>query len=273
MTNVSEVVAWNPHRPPRLLRRAPGQLRVLLARPENNLGDLLGPMVVAGMLGSAGIDRATPPSRRLLAVGSILHMGQPGDVIWGAGRNGRVADHDHRTDGLDVRAVRGPLTREWLRDRGVECPAVFGDPALLMPLIRPDLVAMAARPRHRVTFVRHIDDRPSSAWFRLCTVSARADLERVLRRIVQSRLVVSTSLHAVIVAEAFGIPARSIRNRTEPEFKFADYYLATGRPDYRRASSISEALALGGEPPVVFDSAPLLGAFPYELFPSTVAAA
>lgn len=246
---------------------------MLLARPENNLGDLLGPIVVSGMLGSAGIDRATQPSRRLLAVGSILHMGQPGDVIWGAGRNGRVADHDHRTDGLDVRAVRGPLTRQWLRDRGVECPAVFGDPALLMPLIRPDLAALAARPRHRATFIRHIDDRLSGSWLHPRTMSARAELERVLRRIVQSRLVVSTSLHAVIVAEAFGIPARSIRNRSEPEFKFADYYLATGRPEYRRASSIGDALALGGEPPALFDSAPLLGAFPYELFQSAVAAA
>ena len=159
-----------------------------------------------------------------------------------------------------------------LLERGVACPAVFGDPALLMPIIRPDLVALAACPRHRATFVRHIDDRLSGSWLHPRTISARAELERLLRRIVRSRLVVATSLHAVIVAEAFGIPARSIRNRSEPEFKFADYYLATGRPDYRRASSIGEALALGGEPPVVFDSAPLLGAFPYELFPSAVAA-
>lgn len=243
-----------------------------LVRLEGNFGDLLGPMVVGLLLAREGGDPRTPPTRRLLAVGSILHLARTGDVVWGAGRNGRIGDSVHCTEGLDVRAVRGPLTREWLVSRGVECPEVFGDPALLLPMLRPDLVELARSKRHAVTFVRHIDDRPSLPRRGVHTVSARADLERVLRSIAQSELVVATSLHAVIVAEAFGIPARSIRNASEPEFKFADHYLATGRPSYRRSDSIDAAIASGGEPPASFDPAPLLAAFPFDLFPTATVA-
>lgn len=268
---MTEVVHWNPKRPPRLIRRLPDRLTRPLVRAENNFGDLLGPMVVRGLLARAGRDPGSPPSQRLLAVGSILHLARPGDVVWGAGRNGRIADSEHRTDGLDVRAVRGPLSQEWLLERNVECPSVFGDPALLLPWLRPDLVECSGIKRHTVTFVRHIDDRPTWGRRGVHTVSARADVERVLRSIVQSELVVSTSLHAVIVAEAFGIPARSIRNASEPEFKFADYFLATGRPTFSRSDSIDAAVALGGERPPVFDPAPLIAAFPFDIFPDATA--
>lgn len=264
--SVSELVVWNTFRPPRLLRWVPRPFRHVVARDENNAGDLLGPMVVGLLLAQAGCDRGMSPNRRLLSVGSIMHLALPGDVVWGSGRNARVDEVHHRTEGLDIRAVRGPLTRDWLRRRGVSCPEVYGDPALLLPLVRPDLVALSATKRHRVTFVRHIDDLPTPPRRGITTRSARSDTERLLRTIVQSELVVSTSLHGVIVAEAFGVPARAVRNRSEPEFKFTDYFTATGRPGAMRAASIDEALEAGGEDRVEFDPAPLIAAFPWDLF-------
>lgn len=263
---MGEVVHWNVRRAPRALRRLPSRTHRFVDRLENNAGDLLGPVVVGLLLDRAGIDRATPPSRRLLAIGSIMHLAQSRDVIWGAGRNGRVDESHHRTSELDVRAVRGPLTREWLLERGIACPPVFGDPALLLPMLRPDLCELGRRKRHRVTFVRHIDDRPTRPVRGVRSMSARTEIERWLRTIVQSRLVVSTSLHAVIVAEAFGVPAVAVVNRTETEFKFTDYYAATGRPSVRRTGSVAEAIRCGGAPSMTFDPEPLLAAFPWDLF-------
>ena len=195
-----------------------------------------------------------------------MHLAQPGDVVWGSGRNGRDADIDHNTDALDIRAVRGPQTREWLMARGVDCPEVFGDPALLLPMLRPDLVELSHGQRHGVTFVSHIDDPSGSKPRGVHSLSPTADIERILRSLVQSELVIATSMHPVIVAEAFGIPARSIVNESETEFKFADYYRSTGRPDYTRAASVAEALELGGERPPVIDLEPLMTSFPLDLF-------
>ena len=265
---VAELVYWNPLRPhPNLLLRwVPRRVSRRFDRPVRNFGDLLAPMIVSLMLHRAGLDESTPPRRRLLAVGSILHFAKSGDVVWGAGRNGRISDAAHTVEGIDVRAVRGPRTREWLLGRGVNCPEVFGDPALLLPMLRPDLVELSQQPRRGVTFVSHMDDPPQSALPGIEMMSPRDDVEMILRALVQSELVIATSLHPVIVAEAFGVPARSIVNQSEPEFKFADYYLSTGRPDYTRATSVVEALTVGGESRPEVDIEPLFNSFPIDLF-------
>ena len=271
---MSEVVYWDaprPHPNP-LVRRAPRRISRRFDQPARNFGDRLAPLVVSLMLERAGLPRGIRPSRRLLTVGSIMHLAQPGDVVWGSGRNGRIDDDEHMLDALDIRAVRGPRTREWLLDCGVSCPEVFGDPALLLPLLRPDLVELSRTRRHRVTFVSHIDDGPITVPRGVRVLSPRADVETILRTLVRSELVIATSMHPVIVAEAFGVPARSIVNRSEPEFKFADHYLSTGRAEYRRASSLVEAIALGGERPPVLDLEPLLAAFPLDLFTDPAAA-
>jgi pyruvyltransferase len=264
---------WNPRRPPRALRHAPRIVQRTVARHEHNFGDLLGPVIVAGMLRRIGVPDDRAPRRRLLTVGSVLHLARPGDVVWGTGRNGREPDDAHCTDGLDVRAVRGPRTRDWLIARGVHVPEVFGDPALLLPHVRPDLVELAAGPPRGTLFVPHIDDPRSTRLGRLGrlgrrrhvrVLSPRAPVEQVLATIVTSEFVVATSLHAVIVAEAFGVPARSIVNTSEPEWKFDDHFAGTGRPDHHRAANLDEALALGGERPPAWDPTPLLDAFPHD---------
>lgn len=254
-----------PHPSP-LLRRIPRRLARRFDRPAQNFGDRLAPLIVSLMLQRAGLPSAALPERRLLAVGSILHFAESGDVVWGSGRNGRIAESDHVFSDLDVRAVRGPRTREWLLDQGVHCPEVFGDPALLLPVLRPDLVKLAQERRHRVTFVSHIDDLPHSVPRGVNVLSPRADVETILRSLVQSELVIATSLHPIIVAEAFGVPARSIVNQSEPEFKFADHFLSTGRPQYTRSPTISAAIELGGESPAMIDLEPLMAAFPIDIF-------
>jgi pyruvyltransferase len=246
-----DVAAWNPVRSSNRWGR-----HVLRARPVRNFGDLLGPVIVRELVAQLGLGGAVE-RRRLLAVGSVLHFGRPGDVVWGAGRNAKAGAPP---DGLDVRAVRGPRT-------GADHPAavVGGDPALLLAGLRPDLLVHPTR-RTGVAIVPNLNEL-ASVTDRRGILSPRAPLARVLRTIARSTLVVGSSLHGVIVAEALGVPARAVRAVEEPAFKYEDYYLATGRdPDEVVAGSVEEALARGGAPAPRWDPEPLLTAFPADLW-------
>lgn len=94
----------------------------------------------------------------------------------------------------------------------------------------------------------------------------RRPLDECLRAIGSSRLVVGSSLHGIIVAEALGVPARLVRSTTEPEFKYADHYLGTGRAGWTAAESVEEAIRMGGEPPMEWPGAALMEAFPTDLW-------
>jgi len=260
-----EVVHYNP-----LVKVVPGKLGRLAPnwkRPINNFGDLIGPLLVDRMLEQAGLDATAGTSgARLVAVGSIMKLAEPGDVVWGTGINGKSMSVGAGA-ALDIRAVRGPLTRQLLVDAGASVPEVYGDPALLWPMFWPrDLYAPngASDP---VTVVPNFHDWKS--WRRdRRAVNPRQDPHAVIKRIAASEFVCGSSLHGIIIAEAFGIPARLITPTTEPEFKYADYYRGTGRPDFRAARTLDEALELGGEPALNWDRQPLVDAFPNDLWQS-----
>jgi pyruvyltransferase len=92
----------------------------------------------------------------------------------------------------------------------------------------------------------------------------------VLQTIAASEFVTGSSLHAIVIAESLGIPARLMRSSHEPEFKYLDYYLGSGRRGYEAAGSAGEAMARGGEPAPRWDPDPLLAAFPRDLWDQPV---
>jgi pyruvyltransferase len=260
-----ELFSWNPRQP---VCRGRGKRFVPIERPVNNFGDLLGPIIVERIRQLAELPNEATAARRLLSVGSVLHFARDGDVIWGSGVNGKVSADSYAFSGLDVRAVRGPLTRAFLQDRGITVPEVFGDPALLLPHIAPELVAAARHKEHKVTVVPNLQDLRLHRFLRLLpnVLNPRSGLRRCLYRIVQSELVVGSSLHAIVVAEAFGIPARVVGSEVEHDFKYSDYYAGTGRSTYSAAPTIEEAIRAGGEPLPLLSVQPLLDAFPADLW-------
>ncbi|HJV27128.1 MAG TPA: polysaccharide pyruvyl transferase family protein [Aromatoleum sp.] len=246
-----------------------GHVSLFHWRPANgsvNFGDHLSQIVVSRVLGMRGLtlDDEVTRSARLLAIGSILHFARDGDVIWGAGVNGKVEESCFTAQGLDVRAVRGPLTEEFLRRRGMRVPPVYGDPGLL---VRHLFAGRFRRTGEKpYVFVPNLHD------LRLVVgdprvVSPLAGWNTVIAEIVKARLVLASSLHGLVIAESFGIPARYVRlSETENLFKYKDYYYGTGRSDFRYANSIPEGLEMGGMPAIDFDPQTLLAAFPWDLW-------
>jgi pyruvyltransferase len=209
--------------------------------------------------------RTARSNRRLLSVGSVLHFARDSDVIWGTGVNGKKPESDYVFNTLDVRAVRGPRTRDFLLSRSIDAPETFGDPALLLPLVAPELVSCSGAKQYDLTVVPNFNDlptyEPSSK-----LLDPRAPVEVCLQRIARSEFVVGSSLHAIVVAEALGIPARVISSSIENPFKYEDYCLGTGRPNARVAHTLEEAVEMGGECAPIFDAARLLAAFPFDLW-------
>lgn len=234
-----------------------------------NLGDDISPLIVGWMMQRRGISPDTPVKRTrfLAAVGSILDLGLNDSTVWGSGLllesfRGPVKPMFKR---LDIRAVRGPRTARMLRDRGYKCPEVYGDPAILMPLIyQPRPVSEPSG----TLMVSHIHDQtvfpPGS--LSMCT----SDYESFIDQISAASLVITTSLHGIILAECYGTPAMLMRS-DRGDFslhKYRDWYESTGRPSFPVASDVKEALTL--EPAALPDVAEmqqaLMDAFPYDLW-------
>ncbi|AOZ70962.1 hypothetical protein LPB142_08275 [Rhodobacter xanthinilyticus] len=241
--------------------------------PRNvpNFGDDLSQVIVSLMLARRGrtLEDEAVRATSLLAIGSIIHFAPEGATLWGSGVNGKIPEHFHRYRGLDVRAVRGPYTREWLMRRKIAVPEIYGDPALLLP----ELCQGRFQPSGAggTIFVPNLNDILAGTEVTLPAgvplVSPMRSWHRVVADIVAARFVVASSLHGVVIAEAFGIPARYVRlSEHENLFKFQDYYAGTGRGSFAYARSIEEALEMGGEAAPVFDSAALKRAFPLDLW-------
>jgi pyruvyltransferase len=258
-----ELFHWNPTRP--RIRGRVGRYLPFTA-PVDNFGDLLGPVVVQEIVERQGlVAAADQPDRRLFSIGSVMHFARTGDTVWGTGVNGKIAQDKHLFEDLDVRAVRGPLTRSFLSERGIRVPAVFGDPGLLVGRLweREQLARGFERRSHSI--VPNFHDYPSQRR-EPNTVNPRDPIWDVIGQIAASDFVVGSSLHGVIVAESLGIPARLVRSGTETAFKYEDYYLGSGRGGHTPGESAAEALSLGGEPPIDWDPEPLLASFPADLW-------
>lgn len=195
--------------------------------------------------------------KKLLAFGSILTMAKDGDVIWGTGINGIDLDL-YKFSTLDIRAILGPLSREFIQEQlNIPCPEVYGDPRLLLPYFFPEFVKK---------------ENPSQEYIIIPPHAERDPWDEIIEKILDSKFVISSSLHGIVVAESFGIPARLLRSDDEESlFKYQDYYLGTGRPNFTFAKNIEEALQMGGEKPPVCDLQKLYASFPFDYWPFATA--
>lgn len=191
-----------------------------------NFGDQIAPAILSELfdIRPQGVHRRF--SGKVLSTGSVLHELRPGDVVWGSG-----SMRDAYVDGRDATflAVRGPRTRKLIRG---DVPEVYGDPGLLLPEIYTPRVWR----RFAAGLIPHAFDRgvmrSDDPEILNIDVTAGHCWRCVIDSIAACEVIVSSSLHGIVAAEAYGIPAVWV----EPSdrvvgggFKFADYYESTGR--------------------------------------------
>jgi hypothetical protein len=197
-----------------------------------NLGDVLTPFIVEAIAGVP--PRRAPPEAAgvLMMAGSTIDKAGPGTVVWGTGtlRRDTMVCPTAR-----FHAVRGPITRAAVIRSGGVCPAVYGDPGLMLPrLYRPSVPR-----RWRLGLIRHYQHRPlrlrlegvrEIEILRVGTAGVRAFVDELLA----CEAILSSSLHGVVLAHAYGVPVRWItfstaeRSLSGDGGKFADHFAAVG---------------------------------------------
>lgn len=126
------------------------------------------------------------------------------------------------------------MTQKRLIETGTKCPDVFGDPALLMPrFYRPQDVVK----KYVVGVIPHYIDKgeavklvPASSEFKI--IDIESDIETFVDELLACEVVVSSSLHGIIAADAYGVPRvwMKVSDRIKGEgFKFRDYFSTTDR--------------------------------------------
>ena len=242
---------------------------------KNNIGDLLSPVVYEYMMSRKGIspDQEITCTKNVYAIGSIIDFGFHDATIWGSGMLNeqalyRMVKSCKLGRILDIRAVRGPFTRDILLKSGYECPEVYGDPAIIMPLIYTPQVTKIKDISCIVHLNGEIDAKVQQFQGDFIDLKT-TDYKQFIDQLCMSKKVISSSLHGIILAETYGVPAVLLLEDVKDQvMKFYDWYHATGRQDFSVASSLKQALNM--EPTKLPELAELreklISVFPYDLF-------
>ena len=195
--------------------------------PKGNVGDEMSPYLVSKLSGKDVYWSDAP--HKILAIGTILGAVKEHDVIWGSGLGSATPDIQLAAIGdVEIRALRGYLSYDVLMGQGLACPAVFGDPALLLPNVYQSKI----KKNGKIGIVTHhsqekLNIRDSS----LLHISPYFGVEKFIDSICACDYIVSSSLHGVITAEAYGVPVISMCLDQWPDnnndFKFRDFYSAS----------------------------------------------
>jgi len=200
-----------------------------------NVGDILSPYIISRLF-KAKINYTDYKSKdfKYFAIGSIIERADNNTIIWGSGLI--RADSTLINKPLLICAVRGPLTRDLLKAQQIDCPEVYGDPALLLPKIyNPKRIIK----KYRLGIIPHYVDKQSeylSNCYKMKDILI-IDVQnknpiKFIDQVLSCELIGSSSLHGLIIADAYAIPSVWLQFSEKvigEGFKFRDYFASVKR--------------------------------------------
>lgn len=200
---------------------------------DSNFGDELNPYLIQEAFKKHCVLCSQRDIPHLIAIGSVLNFANKYSEVWGAGFLSPNTLFSELPN--NIYAVRGKLSLEILRKIGYREPIALGDPALLLPnVFKPNV-----KKQYRIGLIPHFVDKMNpfvkslSNRDELLVVDIQKPIEEVISQICSCEIIYSSSLHGIIVADAYGIEAHRIilsNKVVGGDFKFNDYSSAVGRP-------------------------------------------
>lgn len=211
-----------------------------------NFGDALTPYILKKITGKDVVYCDSGNAcNRIMVTGSILSEGNfENSIIWG---NGFAWYGDRVFKPKEIWAVRGKMTKQKFEDAGVECPGVTADPAILLPeLYAPDI-----KKKYMYGIMPHVVDFNIAAEMYstddVNVIDLRRPIERIIDEMLSCEKIISSSLHGLIAAHAYKIPAQWVRFSDKiigDDFKYHDYFSSYDiTPQQHYAMNFSRKLA------------------------------
>ena len=197
-----------------------------------NFGDELSPYIIKKILNHENIDENDNPAnhkKNLIAVGSYIQVAQNNFYIFGSGI--RALFHKLNFNKLNIISVRGPLTRKVLLSKNIDCPEVYGDPALLLPnFYKPDKITNLSKKIGIVPHISQVQNFKNPDPAKYFIIDPTQYWKVVIDQIYSCECILSSSLHGLICADAYNIPNLWFKQKLQAgEFKFLDYFASQSR--------------------------------------------
>ncbi len=205
---------------------------------SKNFGDALNPYLIEKITGkkpkhSSHIATYFGLQENYAVIGSIFSALGPRTTVWGSGVIG--LNRKIRKP-KKILAVRGPLSRQALLQKGIDCPAIYGDPALLLPkYYKPK-----SKKRYELGIIPHYVDynkvKKEIKDQRIKIINIKQATEKVIEDIFSCKKTISSSLHGLIVSHAYQIPSIWVEfsdNVIGNGFKFRDYLQSVKLDEYK----------------------------------------
>lgn len=190
----------------------------------NNFGDLLSPYIFEYF--EIPFSFTHKKTADTICVGSIAGLAKDKNYVLGSGI---MRQKVNLNPTAKWKFVRGPYTRKKVLNTGNTCPDIYGDPALLLPLMTKE-----SKKEYRLGIVPHFVDYkdikkqyPDHHVINLVNENPMI----VANEITKCEKIILTSLHGIICAHAYNIPAAWCKYSNKlngDDIKFHDHYESIG---------------------------------------------